>query len=314
MAHSYCGSLFVGHCTAVDLVEHHEEFVKQLDIGFKFLLHFRMDGPNVNFSSEEKFTQKLSEVYTSFHKLGLCLLHPVHSAFQKGIKELFQGQVSSATSNSEGSGELSKKKGTFDLDDFFTNIRSFFKLSSARREDYTSLESVTGVVAEYTKKQVETRWVSMKYVVVWSLEQWPNLKGYFLKFLRKQKNFKREIGNATRYTRLKTCFPDPFMEAYVVLVAFVAQDFEAFLLPFQIKDPMIDLLYPAVLSSLWSPKKIHPWCKMSSKDLGENISINVNAEKIVKPIRMVDVGTKTKPCLLRTLFEMKVRKNSEKGV
>ena len=185
IVHSYCG-LFVGHCTAVDLVEHCEEFVRQLDIDSKFLLHFGMDGSNVNLSFEDKLMQKLSEVDTSFLKLGSCLLHPVHSAFQKGIKQLFQGQVPSATSNGEGSGELPKKKGTFDLDDFFTDIHSFFKLSSTRRGDYTSLESVTGVVAEYAKKHAETRWVSMKYVAVWCLKQWPNFKEYFLKFLPKQ--------------------------------------------------------------------------------------------------------------------------------
>ena len=161
---------------------------------------------------------------TSFLKLRSCSLHPVHSAFQKGIKQLFQGQVPSATSNSDGSGELPKKKETFDLDNFFTDIHSFFKLSSARREDYTSLESVTGVVAEYTKKHAETHWVFMKYVAVWCLKQWPNLKEYFLNFLSKQKNFKWEIENSASYTRLKTCFAD--MEPYIAFVAFVAQDFK----------------------------------------------------------------------------------------
>ena len=89
IVHLYCRSLFVGHCTAVDLVEHYEEFVKQLDIDSKFLLHFGMDGPNVNLSFEDKLTQKLCEVDTSFLKLGSCSLHPVHSAFQNGIKQLF---------------------------------------------------------------------------------------------------------------------------------------------------------------------------------------------------------------------------------
>ena len=57
------------------------------------------------------------ELAQPFLKLGSCSLHPVHSAFQGRIKQLFQGQVSSATSNSEGFGELPKRKGTFDLDD-----------------------------------------------------------------------------------------------------------------------------------------------------------------------------------------------------
>ena len=53
----YCGSLFVEHYTAVDLVEHYEEFVKQLDIDSKFLLRFGMDRPNVNFSFLDKHTE-----------------------------------------------------------------------------------------------------------------------------------------------------------------------------------------------------------------------------------------------------------------
>ena len=191
----------------------------------------------------------------SFRKLGSCSLHLIHSAFQKGIKQLFQGQVPSATSNSEGSGELPKKNETFDLDDFFTDIHSFFKLSSARCEDYTSLESVTGVVAEHAKNHTETCWVSMRYVAVQCLEQWPNLKEYFLKFLLKQKNFKQEVENIARYTPLKICFADPAMEAHVVFVAFVAQYLEAFLLLFQSKDSMIHLPYPAVISLLYGLHK-----------------------------------------------------------
>ena len=145
--------------------------MKQLDIDSKVLLHFGMDGPNVNLSFEDKLTDQFSEVDTSFLKLGLCSIYPVHSTFQKGIKQLFQGQVPSATSNSEDFGERPKKKGIFDMDEFFTDIHSFLTLSSTIREDCTSLESVTGIVAEFTKKHAETRWVSMKYVVVQCLEQ-----------------------------------------------------------------------------------------------------------------------------------------------
>ena len=273
-----------------------------------------MDGPNVNLSFEDKLTQKLSEVDTSFLKLGSCSLHPVHTAFHKGIKQLFQGQIPSATSNSEDSGEVPKKKGTFDLDDFFTDIHFFFKVSSARREDYTSLEGVTGAVAEYAKKHAETRWVSMKYVAVRCLEQWPNLKEYFLKFLPKQKNFKREIENTARYTRLKTCFADPTMEAYGAFVAFVAQDFEAFLVPFQSKDPMIHLLYPAMLSLLYGlQRKFICGAKLSSEDLSENIRINANAEKNVKPLHVIDVGTKAKTMFAQNLISDEGLEKFRKG-
>ena len=56
---------------------------------------------------------------------------------------------------------------------------------SAKREDYTNLVDITNLVAEFANKHIETRWLSMKYVAVRILEQWVNLKEYFLTFLSK---------------------------------------------------------------------------------------------------------------------------------
>ena len=72
------------------------------------------------------------------------------------------------------------------------------------------------------------------------------------------------------------------MEAYIAFVAFVAQDFEVFLLPFQSSDPVIRLLYPAMFSLHYGVQRnfIHG-AKLSSEDLGKNIRISVNAEKNV---------------------------------
>ena len=53
--------LFCWHCNADSLVEH-GEFVKQLGLGSSYLLHFGMDGPNVNLFFENKLTQQLSEI------------------------------------------------------------------------------------------------------------------------------------------------------------------------------------------------------------------------------------------------------------
>ena len=142
----------------------------------------------------------------------------------------------------------------------------------------------------------------MKCVAVRCLEHWPNLKEYFLKFLPKQNNFKWEIENTARYTRLKTCFADPTMETYFAFVAFVAQDFEVFLSPFQSIDPMIHLLYLAMLSLYGLQREFIRGAKSSSEDLGENIRINVNAEKNVKPIHMIDVGTKAKTMFAQNMI------------
>ena len=89
-----------------------------------------MDGPNVSLLYENKLE-----------------LHPTDTAFWKGINSFYSNTVNI-------SGE---KESTFDLDDFFTDLHFFFKLLSARWEDYASLENVTNVVAQYAKKHVETR-------------------------------------------------------------------------------------------------------------------------------------------------------------
>ena len=52
---------------------------------------------------------------------------------------------------------------------------------------------------------------------------------------------------------------------------------------------------------------------MSSEDLGENIRINVNAEKNVKPIRMTDVGTKVKTMFAQNMISDEGQEKFRKG-
>ena len=270
---AYMGSLFVGHCNAENLVEHYEEFVKQLQLDSSYLLHLSMDGPNVNLSFENKLAASLDEMGTFFLRLGSCSLHPTHTAFRKGIKKLHQ---------------------CVDIDEFFTDIHFFFKLSSARREDYASLVNITDVVAEYAKKHAETRWLSMKYVALRCLEQWPNLKEYFLNFLPRQKNFKSEISKTQRYIRIKTALTEPLTEAYISFVAFVAHDFESFLLPFQSGEPMIHLLHPAMCKLLHSLQSKFIRKKFLPDDTNDCIAIDVNKKENIKYLHLIDIGTKAK--------------------
>ena len=132
---------------------------------------------------------RLAETNNRFLKLGSCSLHPVHTAFANGIKTLFQCSITLEDKDGK------QKETNFNLDDFFQDVHFFFKLSSARREDYASLETVTSVIAEYMKRHAETRWVSMKYVALRVLEQWETFNEYFLKYLPQQKDFKKDVKN-----------------------------------------------------------------------------------------------------------------------
>ena len=48
VAISYCGSLFVDHCFSEKLVEHFFSFIEKIGLHINYMLHLRVDGPNVN--------------------------------------------------------------------------------------------------------------------------------------------------------------------------------------------------------------------------------------------------------------------------
>ena len=104
----YCGSLLVGHF---------HEFGKSMNLDPSYLLHLGMDGPSVNKSFEDKLLTELCDQDIQILNIGSCCQHKVHNAFCNALKQI-----------------------DCDFDQFAIDIRSFFKLSSARRDDYLSME------------------------------------------------------------------------------------------------------------------------------------------------------------------------------
>ena len=217
---SYCGSLFMGHCSADQMVDHFLDFKKRLNWDNSLMLHLGMDGPNLNKSFQKKLSKKLEENNNQFLNIGSCNLHKVHNAFRKGLSEL-----------------------NIDLDQFACNIYFFFKLSSALREDYRDLEKIIEVAAAYAIKRSSTRWLSLKFVYIRILEQWNNSKQYFLAFLPKQKNFVREIKETARYKRTVQNLKSNLTLPYLAFVVFIAHSFDNFLVLFQSSEPLIHTLY-----------------------------------------------------------------------
>ena len=58
MVTAYAGSLFVGHCTSVDLLDHFLAFIKDLNLDTNLLMGIGMDGPNVNKKFERDLMKK----------------------------------------------------------------------------------------------------------------------------------------------------------------------------------------------------------------------------------------------------------------
>lgn len=220
----YCGSLFLGHCTAIDLKDHFFQFGRSLTWDIDFLLQIETDGPNLNLLFHKLLKSELKENHDkTIIYVGTCGLHKVHNGFATALKEL-----------------------SFDINSFVYNIWYFFKNSSARREDYKLRELITEIECQVLLKHVSSRWLSMRPVLKRIIAQWPNLKEYFLVFLPKQENFTKKVEPTEKYQSIRKGLTSDTSVLYMSFVVYVAEILENFLILFQSSKPLIHILYPSI--------------------------------------------------------------------
>lgn len=220
----YCGSSFHGHCDAKQLIENFYEFKKKLSLNVNYLLQIMMDGPKVNLLFQKLLTKALEEEHdTSLIEVGTCSLHAVHNGFQKGLQKL-----------------------NFDFDGFICDLVFFFKRSSARREDFKLVELATEVETAFLLKHVSSRWLSLKKALKRIVEQWLNLKEYFLIYLPKQKNFAKDIETTKRYQNIRKHLTSNLSLMYMHFAIHIADIFEGYLTLLQSSKPIIHILYSAI--------------------------------------------------------------------
>ena len=90
-----------------------------MNLAPSYLLHLGIDGLSVNKSFDDKLLTELRDQDTQKLNIGSCCLSKVHNAFRNALKQT-----------------------DCDFDQFAIDIHSFFKLSSARRDNYLSMEEV----------------------------------------------------------------------------------------------------------------------------------------------------------------------------
>ena len=228
---------------------------------------------------------------TNFLNIGTCSLHPAHTAYRKGLECL-----------------------SFDADGFFCDLHFFFKLSSARREDYRALQEVTDVIAHFMLSHISSRWLTIKDVAVRVLEQYPNLREYFLRALPKQKGFK-QLQKTDRYQRITKLLKDPLTQFYIAFCAFSANECNDFLVPFQSNEPKIHLLFPSICKLVSSIMMKYMKKRVLSDDHCENVKLCETDKQNQKGLNLIDVGTKCKMLLSDPSFIVendKLRKECQK--
>ena len=215
---TYCGSLFVGRCTADDMVVHFHDFMKKAGLNPKLMLSLGMDGPNVNILFENKILKELSII-----TLGTCCLHIASNGFGKAIRSL--------------------KESVVDLDELAIDLHFFFKYSAVRREKYMKCHEITGVVVKMMERHCTTRWLSLEKVLVKISEQWKNLTEYFLEIVPILPGFsgKNGVASTARYIRIISCLQNKNVPVVMAFVVHLAQDFRKFVKSLETSDPMIHL-------------------------------------------------------------------------
>ena len=204
--------------------------IQEMQLGPNLLLHIGMDGPTVNKKFHSIIEQKLSVQYkTVILNIGTCTLHQVHSAFRAGLKLV-----------------------DFDVDKFFTDVSFFFKLSAAGREDYSLMERFIDLEAQIALRHVTSWWLSLRKAALRILEQYPNLKQYFLVYLPLQKNFKREVFPTDGYKRIVKILNDPLSQIYIAFLAFASTNFKEYMLSQQTTtEPMIHLMHDRMVQLIF---------------------------------------------------------------
>jgi hypothetical protein len=101
------------------------------------------------------------------------------------------------------------------------------------------------------------------------LQQWANLKEYFLKQLPKKTGFTRNVENTYRYKRIKNALKDPKSPVYMAFVIRVAE-----LVEFFFTRPLITYLYSSCGEVLYNLM-----CQFIKKELLEE---NKNGTTVLK--------------------------------
>jgi len=155
---TYLHSAFLSHADAQQLEKEILKFLDNNGVQHCNLLQCSMDGPAVNLAFLRRLNAHLeSEQCPPLIDLGTCSLHPVHTAFRKAFESL-----------------------PFDVEHYVTDIYQWFKLSSARREDYRHVqaEDLEECVGKFFLKPVSSRWLYLEPVCRRVIEQYEPLKKY----------------------------------------------------------------------------------------------------------------------------------------
>ena len=128
------------------------------------------------------------------------------------------------------------------IEEFLQNLVLWFNRSPPRRDDYLKVAKiVSDDVGKFIRRFVVTRWLDVGPIFDRVIEQWINLRHYFLVYLPSKD--KKSI-QTFRYVQIRSMFDDNLTLIRLKFFAFLYHHvYEETLLWFQQTQPLIHLLH-----------------------------------------------------------------------
>ena len=282
----YLTTVNLGHETADILVNVTLEELNKAGLDVRKLLVISRDNPNVM----KSFNKKLEDIVLDQGNPKLfespCVLHPTHTSFKKGIEKL-----------------------SMEVDKFLLNVHGWFKLSTARREDFVDLRIKLQIedenVWDFFLRHVATRWLTMKLVIARIIEHWKSLTHYFVEYLPKSSEpSHKEAVKSDRYEKIiKVLKPAENKSnlARLKFVGYLCSKTETYLKTFQSEKPLsyklhsdCCLLISNLMTSVVTAEKIPKTC--DGKKFSKFLKRTVDAEGKVKVVFDADVTLSRDRC------------------
>ena len=151
--------------------------------------------------------------------IGSCTLHLIHNSFKLSI---------------DGTSWL--------IDEFLNNLVFWFNRSPSRREDYTNVANAhCHDAGKFINRFIVTRWLEVGPILERAVEQWANLKAYFLVFIPAHNKISM---SHFRYTQIKTVLEAASTLIRLHFLIFLYRNiYEQMLVWFQQTQPLVHLLY-----------------------------------------------------------------------
>ena len=163
-----------------------------------------------------------------------------------------------------------------------------FKYSAGGREDFAKVSDTTGILSRHLEKHCTSQWISLDKFLVKLIEQYDNLKEYFLNTLPTLPGFngKRGITSTARYICIREYLTDKLKLILIHFVVSVAQDFQSFMKPLQNQKPIIYVLHSKCMDPihLLLQRFIKNYKVMRSKEptkqIGANKLVDLNIDDV----------------------------------